>query len=88
MDSGSALESHGNDSPSPEETRTKRRSSLANYVAEQQAVMARVREEGAKRIRQSCDRAVAAAIIDKKGNLLKKRLPADMKRGSDRDFGG
>jgi hypothetical protein len=58
------------------------------YIAEQEAILARVREEGAKRIRQSCERAEALGIVDKFGNLLKKELPPDMLRGSDRDFGG
>ncbi len=58
------------------------------YLAEQEEVMARVREEGAKRIRRSVERAVAMGIIDKDGNLLKKELPADMQPGADRDFGG
>jgi hypothetical protein len=60
----------------------------AEFLAEHEAIMARVREEGASRIRRSCERAVAMGIIDKDGNLLKKELPADMLSGSDRDFGG
>jgi hypothetical protein len=58
------------------------------FLAEHEAVMARVREEGAKRIRRSVERAIAMGIIDKNGNLLKKELPADMQPGADRDFGG
>ena len=58
------------------------------FLAEQAAVMARAREEGAKRIRRSVERAIAMGIIDKEGNLLKKELPADMQPGADRDFGG
>jgi hypothetical protein len=58
------------------------------FLAEQQAIMTRVREEGARRIRRSCERAVALGIIDKEGDLLKMDLPADMLPGSDRDFGG
>ena len=58
------------------------------FLAEHEAVMARVREEGAKRIRRSVERAIAMGIIDKDGNLLKKELPADMQPGADRDFGG
>jgi hypothetical protein len=50
--------------------------------------MARVREEGAKRIRRDCDRLLAMGIVDKNGNRLKKELPADMLPGADRDFGG
>jgi hypothetical protein len=58
------------------------------YLAEHEAVMARVREEGAQRIRRSCERLIALGIVDKDGNRLKKELPADMQPGADRDFGG
>ena len=58
------------------------------FLAEQAAIDKRVREEGAKRIRRSVERAIAMGIIDKDGNLLKKELPADMQPGADRDFGG
>ncbi len=58
------------------------------FLAEHEAVMARVREEGAKRIKRSVERAIAMGIIDKEGNLLKTELPADMQPGADRDFGG
>ena len=58
------------------------------FLAEHEAVMARVREEGAKRIRRSVERAIAMGIIDKDGNRIKKELPADMQPGADRDFGG
>jgi len=59
-----------------------------DYLAEHEAVMARVREEGAIRIRRSVEKAIAMGIIDKEGNRLKKKLPADMQPGADRDFGG
>jgi len=58
------------------------------FLAEQAAIDKRVREEGAKRIRRSVERAIAMGIIDKEGNLLMKELPADMQPGADRDFGG
>jgi hypothetical protein len=58
------------------------------YLAEQEAIMARVMEEGEKRIHRSVERAIAMGIIDKEGNLLKKELPPDMLAGADRDFGG
>jgi len=58
------------------------------YLAEREAIMARVREEGAKRIRRSCERLEAMGIIDKDGNRLKKDLPPDMLPDADRDFGG
>jgi hypothetical protein len=58
------------------------------FLAEQEAIDKRVREEGARRIRRSVERAIAMGIIDKDGNRLKKELPADMQPGADRDFGG
>jgi hypothetical protein len=58
------------------------------YLAEHRALMDRVLEEGGRRIRASCERAIALGIIDKDGNRLKKELPADMQPGADRDFGG
>jgi hypothetical protein len=58
------------------------------YLAEHRALMARVLEEGGKRIRRSVDRLIAMGFYDKDGNRLKKELPADMQPGADRDFGG
>lgn len=58
------------------------------YLTEQAELEKRLLEEGARRIRRSCERAVALGIIDKEGNLLKKELPPDMLPGEDRDFGG
>ena len=58
------------------------------FLAEHEAVMERVREEGAKRIRQSCERLKALGIVDKDGNRIRKEIPADMQPGADRDFGG
>ena len=58
------------------------------YLAEQEAIEKRVREEGAKRIRRSVERLIALGIVDKDCNRLKRELPADMKPGADRDFGG
>jgi hypothetical protein len=58
------------------------------YLAEHRALMARVLEEGGKRIHRSVERLEALGIIDKDGNRLKKELPADMQPGADRDFGG
>jgi len=60
----------------------------AEFLAEQEAIEKRVREEGAKRIRASVERLIAMGIVDKDGNRLKKELPADMQPGADRDFGG
>jgi hypothetical protein len=58
------------------------------YLAQQEAIEKRVREEGAIRIRRSVERLIALGIVDKDGNRLKKELPADMQPGADRDFGG
>ncbi|MFZ1085079.1 MAG: hypothetical protein WAN35_08955 [Terracidiphilus sp.] len=58
------------------------------FLAEQAVIDKRVREEGARRIRRSVERAIAMGIIDKDGNLLRTELPADMQPGADRDFGG
>ena len=58
------------------------------FLAKHDAVMERVREEGAKRIRASVEKLLALGIIDKDGNRIKKELPADMRPGADRDFGG
>jgi hypothetical protein len=58
------------------------------YLAEHRALMARVLEEGGKRIRRSVERLEALGFYDKDGNRLKKELPADMLPGADRDFGG
>jgi hypothetical protein len=57
------------------------------FLAEHEAVMARVREEGAKRIRASVEKLIALGIVDKDGNRIKKELPADVLPGADRDFG-
>ena len=58
------------------------------FLAEQEAIDKRVREEGAKRIRRSVERLIALGIVDRDGNRLKRELPADMLPGADRDFGG
>jgi hypothetical protein len=58
------------------------------FLAEHRALMARVLEEGGKRIRRSVERLEVLGVIDKEGNRLKKELPADMQPGADRDFGG
>ena len=58
------------------------------FLAEQEAIDKRVREEGAKRIRRSVERLIAIGFYDKDGNRLIKELPADMQPGADRDFGG
>jgi hypothetical protein len=57
-------------------------------LAEQKVIMARVMEEGEKRIHRSVERLVETGFYDKEGNRLKKDLPPDMLPGADRDFGG
>lgn len=58
------------------------------YIAEHEAIMARVMEEGEKRIHRSVERLIETGFYDKEGNRLKKELPPDMLPGADRDFGG
>jgi hypothetical protein len=70
------------------ETAPAKRALTPEYLAEHEAIMARVMAEGEKRIHRSVARAIAMGIIDKEGNLLKKELPPDMLPGADRDFGG
>lgn len=71
----------------PQKAASVKRTYSSEYLAEQEALEKRLLEEGAKRIRRSCERAVAMGIIDKDGNLLQKELPADMRPGADREFG-
>jgi hypothetical protein len=65
-----------------------KRTYTPEFLAELESIDKRVREEGAKRIRRSVERAIAMGIVDKDGNLLKKELPPDMQLGADCDFGG
>lgn len=55
---------------------------------EEEPIERRVLEEGAKRIRRSCERLIAMGFYDQDGNRIQKELPADMQPGADRDFGG
>ena len=43
---------------------------------------------GLERVRAEGDELRRKGILDAQGNLLLKELPADMKEGADRDFGG
>ena len=43
---------------------------------------------GLERVRAEGDELRRRGILDAQGNLLLKELPADMKEGADRDFGG
>jgi hypothetical protein len=60
----------------------------AEFLAEQEVIERRVREEGARRIRASVEKLIAMGIVDKDGKRIKKEFPADMQPGADRDFGG
>ena len=43
---------------------------------------------GLERVRAEGDELRRRGILDAQGNVLLKDLPADMKEGADRDFGG
>lgn len=43
---------------------------------------------GLERVRAEGEDLRRRGILDSEGNLLVKDLPADMKEGADRDFGG
>jgi hypothetical protein len=43
---------------------------------------------GLERVRAEGDDLRRRGILDAEGNLLLQELPADMKEGADRDFGG
>lgn len=43
---------------------------------------------GLERVRAEGDELRRKGLLDSEGNLLVKKLPADMEEGSDRDFGG
>lgn len=45
-------------------------------------------EEANKRIAEAVRKLQEAGIIDAEGNRIRTDLPADMREGSDRDFGG
>jgi hypothetical protein len=43
---------------------------------------------GLERVRAEGDELRLRELLDEQGNLLVKELPADMKEGARRDFGG
>jgi hypothetical protein len=43
---------------------------------------------GLARVKAEGDELRCQGLLDSEGNLLAKELPADMKEGEDRDFGG
>ena len=50
--------------------------------------MVKVLAEGDKILHAQIQESIRLGIIDEKGNLLKHELPEDMRKGSERDFGG
>ena len=44
--------------------------------------------EGDKRLHAQVEEAIRLGIIDKRGNLLRRELPEDMREEAERDFGG
>jgi hypothetical protein len=55
---------------------------------EMDAFVDQVLTAGAERVRAEGDELLRRSLLDSQGNLLVKQLPADMKEGADRDFGG
>ena len=43
---------------------------------------------GLERVRAEGDELRRKGLLDEQGNMVMKELPADMKEGSERDFGG
>jgi hypothetical protein len=43
---------------------------------------------GLARVKAECDELRRKGLLDSQGNPLMKELPADMREGADRDFGG
>jgi hypothetical protein len=56
--------------------------------AELDAFDDRIITAGLERVRAEGDELRRRGILDARGNVLLKELPADMKEGADRDFGG
>jgi hypothetical protein len=56
--------------------------------AELDALDDQVITAGMERVRAEGDELRRRGVLDANGNLLLKDLPADMKEGDDRDFGG
>jgi hypothetical protein len=55
---------------------------------EMDAFVDQVLTAGIERVREEGDELRRKGILDSQGNLIAKELPADMKEGADRDFGG
>jgi hypothetical protein len=52
------------------------------------AFVDQVLSAGMERVRAEGDELRRKGLLDSQGNLLVKKLPADMQDGADRDFGG
>ena len=55
---------------------------------EMDAFVDQVLTAGMERVRAEGDELRRKGLLDLQGHLLVKELPADMKEGADRDFGG
>lgn len=55
---------------------------------EMDAFVDQVLTDGMERVRAEGDELRRRGLLDSEGNLLAKELPAAMKEGADRDFGG
>jgi hypothetical protein len=55
---------------------------------EMDAFVDQVLTAGMERVREEGDELRRKGLLDSQGTLLVKKLPADMKEGADRDFGG
>jgi hypothetical protein len=55
---------------------------------EMDAFVDQVLSAGMERVRAEGDELRRKGLLDSQGNLLVKKLPADMQDGADRDFGG
>jgi hypothetical protein len=55
---------------------------------EMDAFVDQVLTDGMERVRAEGDELRRKGLLDSQGKLLVKELPADMKEGADRDFGG
>ena len=56
--------------------------------AEVDAFLEQVMTAGIARVRAETAELKARGLMDENGKLLNTELPADMREGSDRDFGG
>jgi hypothetical protein len=56
--------------------------------SEMDAFMDQVITAGVERVRAEGAELRRRGLMDENGNMLLKELPADMKEGSERDFGG